>query len=148
MGPIPEPPAAPFRWGLAYPVDGRIDGEGVGAVRRGVFSTGVAYEQVTEWEPGRKLAFIVLSDPPNMRELSPYGDLPTPHVRGYYRTLDARFSFTPLANGRTRLTLATRHRLDLEPALYWIPWAQWTTHVNKRRVLAHFKRQAEAAAES
>lgn len=144
MGPIPEPPAAPFRWGLAYPMRGRIDGEGVGAVREGVFSTGVAYERVTEWEPGRKLSFVVLSDPPNMRELSPYGDIATPHVHGYFRTLDARFTITPLARGRTRLTLATKHELDLEPALYWIPWAQWTTHVNKRRVLEHFRRQAEA----
>lgn len=146
MGPIPDRPAAPFGWGLAYPIRGEIDGEGVGAVRKGVFSTGVAYEQVTQWEPGRRLSFIVLSDPPTLRELSPYAHVDAPHVRGYFRTLDARFTLEPLASGHTRLSLATRHELDLEPALYWQPFAQWAVHANKRRVLKHFKEQAEAAA--
>lgn len=145
MGPIPDPPPAPFRWGLAYPMRGRIFGSGVGAVREGVFSTGVAYERVTEWEPGRKLSFIVLSDPPTMRELSPYAHVNAPHVIGYFRTRDARFIITPLPNGMTRLSLATHHELDLEPALYWLPIAEWATHVNKVRVLSHFRTQAETA---
>lgn len=143
MGPIPDAPAAPFRWGLAYPVAGEITGAGVGAVRRGLFSTGEAFERVTEWEPSRKLTFIVLSDPPMMHELSPYEHIAAAHVRGYFRTEDARFSITPLGNGQTRLTLATHHHLDIEPALYWIPIAQWAVHENKRRVLAHFASQAE-----
>jgi hypothetical protein len=146
MGPIPGAPAIPFRWGLAYPMRGEIIGSGVGAVRRGVFSTGVAYERVTAWEPGHKLTFIVLSDPPSMHELSPYAHVNAPHVNGYFRTLDARFTITPLADGKTRLTLATHHDLDLEPALYWLPLAEWATHANKVRVLEHFRRQAEAAA--
>jgi hypothetical protein len=145
MGPIPDAPAVPFRWGLAYPMRGEIYGAGVGAIRRGVFSTGVAYERVTEWEPNRKLSFIVLSDPPTMRELSPYQHVNAPHVVGYFRTLDARFTITPLADGHTRLALATRHELDLEPALYWLPFAEWATHANKIRVLAHFREQAEAS---
>lgn len=146
MGPIPDAPAAPFRWGLAYPVRGEILGTGVGAIRRGVFSTGVAYERVTEWEPNRKLSFIVLSDPPTMRELSPYRHVNAPHTVGYFKTLDARFTITPLADGKTRLALATRHELDLEPALYWMPFAAWATHANKTRVLQHFRQQAEASA--
>jgi hypothetical protein len=148
MGPIPDAPAAPFRWGLAYPVRGEILGTGVGSLRRGVFSTGVAYEQVTEWRPEHVLTFIVLSDPPTMRELSPYRNVNAPHVRGYFRTLNARFTLTPLANGKTRLSLATRHELDLGPALYWVPIAQWAVHENKVRVLRHFREQAEARPEA
>lgn len=144
MGPIPDAPVAPFRWGLAYPMRGEILGTGVGAIRRGVFSTGVAYERVTEWTPQQKLSFVVLSDPPTMRELSPYRHVNAPHVIGYFRTLDARFTILPLANGKTRLSLATRHELDLEPALYWLPFAEWATHANKVRVLKHFRQQAEA----
>ena len=45
MAPIDEPPALPFRLGVAYPIGGEIIGEGVGAVRRGGFSTGTAIEQ-------------------------------------------------------------------------------------------------------
>ncbi|HWA62837.1 MAG TPA: hypothetical protein VG939_15755 [Caulobacteraceae bacterium] len=143
MGPIPGGPAAPFRWGLAYPVRGVIYGSGVGAVRLGVFSTGKAYERVTEWRPDRRLTFIVLSDPPTMRELSPYAHVDAPHVKGYFRTTDARFDIEALPGGRSRLTLTTHHELDLEPALYWTPIAQWAVHANKRRVLAHFAAQAE-----
>jgi uncharacterized membrane protein YhaH (DUF805 family) len=145
MNPIPDAPVAPFRWGLAYPLRGEINGEGVGAVRRGVFSTGVAYERVVVWEPERRLSFIVLSDPPSMHELSPYKHVNAPHGQSYFRTRDARFTITPLAKGRTRLTLATHHDLDLDPALYWLPMAQWAVHANKVRVLRHFRQQAEAA---
>lgn len=147
MGPIPGAPAAPFRWGLAYPMRGEIQGEGVGAIRRGVFSTGVAYERVTAWEPGKRLDFIVLSDPPSLKELSPYEQVNAPHMNGYFRTRDARFSITPLPGGRSRLTLATHHDLDLAPAAYWTPMAQWAVHANKQRVLNHFRRQAEAGRE-
>ena len=146
MGPIPAPPPAPFRWGLAYPMSGTIYGSGVGAIREGVFSTGVAYERVTEWDPPRQLSFVVLSDPPTMHELSPYQEVHAPHVSGYFRTLDARFSITPMANGHTRLSLATRHELDLNPVFYWLPIAEWAIHTNKARVLAHFAGQAEATA--
>ncbi len=148
MGPIPDPPAAPFRWGLAYPMSGSIRGSGVGAIRQGVFSTGIAYERVTQWDPGKYLSFIVLSDPPTMHELSPYRHVNAPHVNGYFRTLDARFTITTLANGHTLLSLATQHELDLNPAVYWLPMAKWAVHTNKARVLAHFAQQAEAAAEA
>jgi hypothetical protein len=69
-----------------------------------------------------------------------------PHVNGYFRTLDARFTITPLPNGHSRLSLATRHEMDLNPAFYWLPIAEWAVHTNKARVLAHFAKQAEAAA--
>lgn len=146
MGPIPDAPAIPFRWGLAYPMRGEIMGTGVGAIRRGIFSTGTAYERVTEWQPNYKLSFIVLSDPPSMNELMPYSHINTPHTQGYFRTRDARFTITPLANGKTRLTLATQHDLNLAPEPYWVPMAQWAIHANKVRVLRHFKDQAEASA--
>ena len=146
MGPIPERPSLPFRLGLAYPLDGKIEGEGVGAIRKGYFSTGVAYERITAWRPGRELAFDVLSDPPMLRELSPYSGLQTPHLLGYYHTGAAAFLITPLTDGRARLTLRTSHVLKLDPAPYWLPFAKWAVRENKLRVLAHFKRVAENAA--
>ena len=146
MGPIPEPPPVPFRWGLAYPMSGSIRGSGVGAIREGVFSTGVAYERVTAWHPDEELAFIVLSDPPTLHELSPYREVHAPHLNGYFRTLDARFTITPLADGHTQLSLTTHHQLLLGPTLYWLPIAKWAVYTNKRRVLAHFAEQAEATA--
>jgi uncharacterized membrane protein YhaH (DUF805 family) len=145
MGPIPERPSLPFRLGLAYPVDGRIEGVGIGAIRKGYFSTGVAFERITAWRPGQELAFTVLSDPPMLRELSPYGGLQTPHLLGYYHTGAADFRITPLPGGRSRLELRTTHVLKLDPAPYWLPFAEWAVHENKLRVLGHFKRVAEAS---
>jgi hypothetical protein len=146
MGAIAEPPAALFRWGLAYPMGGTLHAEGVGAIREGVFSTGVSYERVTEWEPGRRLSFIVLDDPPTMSELSPHRHVNAPHVDGYFMTVDTRLTITPLANGNMRLSSATSHELHLRPSFYWLPITKWAIHENKMRVLAHIAQQAEAAA--
>jgi hypothetical protein len=143
MGEITDAPTIPFSW-LAYPIAGKIDGEGVGAIRMGVFSTGTAYERVTVWEQGQRLWFDVLSNPPALREFSPYGEIKTPHTAGYFTTRYARFDITPLGDGRARLSLETLHDLKLEPALYWTPIAQWAVWENKKRVLAHFAKQAEA----
>lgn len=146
MTPIPDPPGWPLNWGPAYPISGELFGEGVGAVRLGRFSTGVAYERVTAWEPGRALSFVVLSNPPMMRELSPYENIHAPHIEGYFRSTDVRFTITPLGDGSSRLDFVTRHELDIGPAPYWTPLARWMIHENKQRVMAHFKRQAEVTA--
>ena len=86
MDPMDEAPGLPFRLGVAYPLGGEITGEGMGAIRRGAFSTGTAIERVTEWEPERRLTLAVVEDVPAMRELSPYEHVHAPHVIGYFRT--------------------------------------------------------------
>ena len=143
MGPIDEPLALPFRLGVAYPLRGEIIGEGVGALRRGEFSTGTALERVTEWVPNRKLAFVVVTDVPAMRELSPYRHVHAPHVVGYFRTTYTSFELVPLADGGTQVVERTSHELRLEPALYWLPLARWVLHENNTRVLTYIRRHAE-----
>lgn len=145
METIAEAPPAPFRLGVAYPVSGEVIGEGVGATRKGYFSTGVAVEKVTEWEPGRALGFDIVSEPPVLRELSPYAVRP-PHVDGYFRSIHARIVLTPLGPDRTRLTLVTSHELDLQPAAYWLPLTRAAVQTNKARVLKQMRAQAEATA--
>ena len=143
MARIDAPLALPFRLGVAYPLGGEIAGEGVGAVRRGEFSTGTAIERVTEWVADRKLAFTVVTDVPAMRELSPYEHVHAPHVIGYFRTTLTSFELLPLADGRTEIVERTSHQLRLDPAFYWLPLARWIVHENNARVLTHIKRQAE-----
>jgi len=140
---IDEPPALPFRLGVAYPLRGEVVGEGIGALRRGEFSTGTAIERVTEWIPNRKLAFVVVSDVPGMRELSPYEHVHAPHVAGYFLTTATSFELSPLVDGRTEVVERTSHQLKLDPVFYWLPMARWVVHVNNARVLAHIGRQAE-----
>jgi uncharacterized membrane protein YhaH (DUF805 family) len=143
MAPMDAPPALPFRLGVAYPLGGEIIGEGVGAVRRGEFSTGTAIEQVTEWIAQRKLTFVVLNDVPSMRELSPYQHVHAPHVVGYFRTTSTSFELLPQPGGQTQIVERTSHELKLDPVFYWLPLARWMVHENNARVLAHIRDQAE-----
>jgi hypothetical protein len=142
----PEPiraPAGLTAWaGLAYPVSARFEGTGPGATRIGTFSTGIAREEVTAWEPGKTLAFRVVSQPPAMEEMSPYRRVHAPHVMGYFLTGDTRFQLAPLANGGTRLKLTAQHRLRIDPALYWEPIARLAIRDNVDRVLADISEKA------
>ncbi|MGE3919301.1 MAG: hypothetical protein AB7F78_26760, partial [Hyphomicrobiaceae bacterium] len=92
---------------------------------------------------GSHLAFDVLSQPPAMAELSPWGDLHTPHIQGYFETSETRFALEPTAGGGTRLTATAAHVLRIEPVLYWEPMARWAVHANAARVLRHIKAKAE-----
>jgi uncharacterized membrane protein YhaH (DUF805 family) len=143
MEPIDAPLALPFRLGVAYPLGGEIIGEGVGALRRGEFSSGTAIERVTEWIPRRKLTFVVLNDVPSMRELSPYQHVHAPHVLGYFRTTSTSFELLPRPAGQTEIVERTSHELKLDPVFYWLALARRVVHENNARVLAHIRHQAE-----
>jgi uncharacterized membrane protein YhaH (DUF805 family) len=148
MDSIDEPLALPFRLGVAYPLRGELLGEGVGAMRRGEFSTGTALERVTEWVPNRKIAFVVLTGVPAMRELSPYRHVHAPHVVGYFNSKLTSFELIPRSDGGTDIIERTSHELRLEPVLYWLPLARWIVHVNNARVLAHIRHHAERSFQS
>ena len=144
MDAINSAPTLPFRLGVAYPQRAEIIGQGVGALRRGVFSTGVAIERITEWTPDRMLTFVVVSDPPAMHEMSPYKHVYAPHVRGYFTTLSTSFELAPMPDGRTQIIERTSHRLRLDPIFYWMPMARWVVCENNARVLAYIRDHAEA----
>jgi hypothetical protein len=140
--PIGLSPGLPGLAGLAYPVRSSLQGEGVGATRLSVFSTGTAVERVTEWQPGRVLAFTVVSQPPAMEEMSPYRHLHTPHLAGYVAG-DTRYVILPLHSGGTRLTLQAHTVLRIDPIPYWEPIARIAFHLNVRRVLESVSMQAQ-----
>lgn len=141
--PIAVEPGLTALAGLAYPLGGRLEGEGRGAVRIGSFSTGEAVERVTEWQPGRTLAFRVLSQPPAMEEMSPYRRVHAPHLVGYFETGETRFDLTPLADGGTRLSVRAEHRLRIDPVPYWGPIARLAIRDNVDRVLRDVAEKAE-----
>lgn len=143
METIEEPLSLIHRVGIAYPVRGRVFGEGVGALRYGDFSTGTAVERVTQWEENRKLTFVVLKDIPGLRELSPYRHVHAPHVHGYFTTRETSFELIPREGGVTQIVERTSHELKLDPALYWLPFARFMVDTNNARVLRHIKAQAE-----
>src|SRR6266700_844759 len=57
-----------FRLGVSHPIRADIDGDGVGAVRRCLFTTGTFIENVNVWEEGKRLGFSIVSGPEAMRE--------------------------------------------------------------------------------
>ena len=143
FSPIPEPTALLFRLGLAYPTSARIEGEGVGAVRYCVFSTGAFIEPITAWEPGRRLSFDVVRSPPPLRELSLWQVSP-PHLEGYLTPRRGEFRLVPLADGRTRLEGRTWYEQRLRPEGYWVLFSDPVIGMIHRRVLDHIRGTVEA----
>lgn len=132
-----------FRMGIAYPVRARIEGQGVGAVRRCEFSTGAFVEPITAWEAPTRLAFEVTAQPPPLREWSPYGDVQPPHLAATLQSKRGEFRLVALPGGRTRLEGSTWYTLEMAPLLYWAPWSDWLIHRIHLRVLEHVKAEAE-----
>jgi hypothetical protein len=142
---ITEPLDWYFRTGLAYPVSARIDGRGAGAIRYCEFSTGAFVEPITAWEVPTRLAFDVTDQPPPLQEWSPYRNLYTPHLGGFFNTTKGEFRLVALEEGRTRLEGRTWYSIRMQPQGYWTAISDAIIHRIHRRVLAHIKTQAEAA---
>lgn len=143
FGELPPPPEWFFRLGVAYPMRARIEGEGVGAVRRCEFSTGPFVEPITRWEPGARLSFDVRSQPPSMTELSPYRHVHAPHLEGYMVSRRGEFRLVALPGGRTRLEGSTWYTMAIFPESYWVIPAELLLHAIHDRVLAHVARLSE-----
>ena len=144
FSPLDEPPALVFRLGIAYPLRAEIVGQGVGAVRHCVFSTGAFVEPITVWEPGRRLAFDVTAQPAPLEEWSPYAGLTPPHLDGYFRSRRGEFRLVPLGGGRTRLEGSTWYEMRLYPEGYWALFADALLSRIHGRVLRHVRALAEA----
>lgn len=141
---LPAPTSWIFKTGLAYPLRAEIEGEGVGAIRRCIFSTGAFVEPIEVWDPPRLLEFSVLSQPPPMKEWSPWRDISPPHLHGFFMSERGRFLLTPLPGGSTRLEGTTWYRHDIAPAAYWRLWSDRIIHRIHMRVLEHIRRMAES----
>ena len=141
---LPPPRELVFRSGIAYPTSARIEGQGVGAIRRCRFSTGDFVEPITRWEEPRLLAFSVASQPAPMRELSPWGPIHPPHLDGFLRSQRGQFRLTALPGGRTLLEGTTWYENRMWPAAYWRMWSDQLIHRIHRRVLDHVARESGA----
>jgi polyketide cyclase/dehydrase/lipid transport protein len=136
---LPEQRELVFRLGIAYPTRAVLHGRGVGAVRRCRFSTGDFVEPITVWDPPRRLQFRVASQPPPMRELSPWGNVHPPHLDGFLRSTRGRFELRPLPGGRTLLVGTSWYENRMWPQSYWAVWSDSLIHRIHLRVLRHVK---------
>lgn len=143
---IPPPDQWLFKTGVAYPVCARIDGTGVGAIRYCEFSTGPFVEPIEIWHEPRLLRFAVASNPPPMKEWSPWPGVHPPHVEGFLLASAGQFELVPLPGGRTRLEGTTWYRHNMWPAAYWRLWSDFIIHRVHGRVLDHVKALSEVDA--
>ena len=142
---IDETPEWYFRAGIAYPLRANIVGSGPGAKRYCVFTTGAFVEPIEIWDPPRQLKFSVTSNPPPMRELSPYSDVRPAHLDGFLLSRGGQFELEPLPGGRTRLSGTTWYQHHLWPAAYWRLWSDAIIHRIHLRVLRHIAKLSTAS---
>jgi len=140
---LPEPQEWYFRAGLGYPTQTRIDGSGPGAARYCDFSTGSFKEQVEVWDAPRLLRFRVTESAAPMREWSPYGEIVTKHLHGYFISREGQFQLTRLPNNHTLVEGISWYQHGLWPAEYWRWWSDAIIHRIHMRVLTHIKTLSE-----
>ena len=140
--PLAEPQELLFRSGIAYPIRAEIKGTGVGALRYCVFSTGAFVEPIEVWKEPELLRFRVSSNPPPMKELSPYRIDP-PHLHGFLVSNAGEFRLSPNGRGGTRVEGTTWYEQKLYPELYWRLWSDYIIHKIHLRVLEQIKLEAE-----
>ncbi len=143
FGELPPPAEWIFRLGIAHPLRARLDGEGVGAVRYCEFSTGPFVEPITAWEPPRRLAFDVSSQPEPMHEWSPYHKVHAPHLLHGLQSKRGEFRLLELPDGRTLLRGTTWYELRMGPQPYWGLWSDAIIHGIHNRVLRQIRAKTE-----
>lgn len=133
-----------FKTGIAYPVNAKIEGKGVGAIRHCNFTTGSFVEPITVWDQPNLLKFDVVKQPAPMKEIS-FWDVNAPHLHDYFVSKQGQFKLTTLPNGNTLLEGTTWYYHDIKPVFYWGLWSNYIIHKIHDRVLNHIKQNAEYA---
>ena len=121
-----------LRVGLPMPSRFSVDVPGRDGRVRAVFSAGVARGPITEWVPGRALAFRIdgydIDDPPfHITRLGrgPHYGLHPDRVEDWLTLTGARYRFEPAPGGGTILRREISWRRHLAPAFYF-GWLQET----------------------
>ena len=138
---IDDAPQGILRLGFAYPINARIDGRGVGAVRYCNFNTGAFVEPITAWQEPNLLAFDVKEQPAPMTELSLYENLHVAHLE-YLRSQKGQFRLYE-RGGKTIVEGTTFYTHDIAPDLYWKLFSDEIIHQIHLRVLNHIKEVSE-----
>lgn len=139
---LDEPTEFIFKTGIAYPINAKIEGTGVGAVRHCNFTTGSFIEPITIWDEPRLLKFDVTDQPAPMKELS-FWDIDAPHLHDYFVSKQGQFKLTQLPNGKTLLEGTTWYYHNIAPEFYWQLWSDLIVQKIHNRVLEHIKTNAE-----
>ncbi|HEV7517343.1 MAG TPA: hypothetical protein VGR07_13665, partial [Thermoanaerobaculia bacterium] len=138
------------RWSLFHaigfprPVEATLSREGVGGVRHATFERGVLFvETITDWQPGRRLAFSIHADPTSIppTTLDEHVTVGGP----FFDVLEGVYEIEPVAPGRVILHLASTHRLSTHFNAYSGLWTDLILRNVQEYILEILKRRCEAA---
>ncbi|MGU3400382.1 SRPBCC family protein [Brucellaceae bacterium D45D] len=108
--------------GVPQPLDARMQGEGVGAVRELQWTRGVNFQEiVTRWEENKLLAWDFRFGPNSIPEAV------EAHIKvdsRYLKLARGDYRLEPLPDGRTRLTLTTHYQIATPIDLYCDWWGK------------------------
>jgi hypothetical protein len=138
---IDKQPEGILKLGFAYPVNAKIDGEGVGAIRYCNFNTGAFVEPITVWEKPNLLAFDVKQQPAPMIETSIYTEIHAAHLE-YIKSERGQFRLYE-KDGKTVVEGTTFYTHDIAPDFYWQMFSDEIIHQIHMRVLNHIKEVSE-----
>jgi hypothetical protein len=139
---LKQPTEFIFKTGIAYPINAKIDGKGIGAIRHCNFTTGSFVEPITVWDEEKLLRFDVVEQPEPMKELS-FWNVDAPHLHDYFVSKQGQFKLTKLPNGNILLEGTTFYYHNIKPAFYWQFWSNYIIHKIHDRVLSHIKVNSE-----
>jgi len=143
--PEEQPPALYLAIGFPRPLSAVIDRPGVGGVREARFEGGVLFlEKVTDWQPGRRLAFTIdaqehLIPPTTLDEHVTIGG-------PYFDVLTGTYQIEPLGEGRVRLHLASELRISTNFNFYAGWWADLIMASIQENILEIVKARSERLA--
>jgi hypothetical protein len=133
--------------GFPRPLEARLVGRGVGAVRHATFEKGVLFiETITAWKENERLAFSIHADTDHIPPTT-FDD----HVRvggPYFDVLEGTYWLEPLGPHLVRLHLLSRQRLSTRFNFYSRLWTEYLMADLQRYILTIIKRRCEHQAPS
>jgi hypothetical protein len=128
--------------GFPKPVEARLIGAGVGAVRHATFEGGVLFvETVTEWETGKHLAFSIKADTSQIpaTTLDQHVTVGGP----YFDVLQGAYDIEIINAQKAILHLSSRHRLSTRFNSYAGWWTRFIMRDTQNHILKIIKQRCE-----
>jgi hypothetical protein len=125
--------------GIPRPLQATLEGEGVGAMRHGIFEYGIRFnERITTWKPSEAIAFDINMD------YSRAMPAPLNQIGGpYFEVLAASYRIEPLNSQGVMLHLTSTYRLSTDFNFYGSIWTDLMMTDFQNYVLNVVKRRAE-----
>jgi len=128
--------------GFPDPVEAKLVGEGVGAIREASFTGGVLFtETITTWEPNRALAFRIRAN----TEHIPRTTLDEHVTIGgeFFDMLTGRYDIQTMSDGLLLLRLSSEHRLSTHFNAYASLWSRAIMSSIQKNILQVVKTRCE-----